>query len=654
MNIESRRLLTTKTSGVLCATMIVALVISLAPAYAAPASGTVKSPHATFAGSASEIESSPLFAESLRQSKQRLDVEQPPAQVETADLGRPVGLDKDRAVTSRVERSTPAGGVYPNTLPTFDVTCYNYATCGATCGGTCYPCVTLDTSTCSGSATCGSTCSSTCGTCPSPTPTPEPEPELPHDSYTVGDTVFWPLWGADRFQTAVAACQDGWDTADTVVIATGRNWPDALGGAGLAGALSAPILLSDTNDIPVCTMDEISRLQAREAIILGGTGAVGPAAESELKSALGAPNVRRIGGANRYETAELVARAIVDIAGGPSIFSDDMSDLSNWVTSDYTTNQWGLSTEHYVSPPSSAAHTDYVDDETSFLDLAAPLNLSGALAPELHARIWYDVEEGYDFVGIIASIDGGTSWTVLDTYTGDSGGFQEIVIDLSDFAGEPSFLFSFGLQTDESNNSSDGSGEGVWVDDVSVVDPDRKLVGFVATGTNFPDALAAAPIAATSALPLLLSSPAGGAPVNALKALGVEEAVILGGTGVVSSAQESQLIGAFGADNVERLAGANRYSTAVKVATWGVDSGICQWNGLALATGENFPDALTGGALQACYRSVMMLTRTNTLSPETASALTACNPNVEWITFLGGSGAISSDVRSQVEDILKN
>jgi hypothetical protein len=76
------------------------------------------------------------------------------------------------------------------------------------------------------------------------------------------------------------------------------------------------------------------------------------------------------------------------------------------------------------------------------------------------------------------------------------------------------------------------------------------------------------------------------------------------------------------------------------------------WNGLALATGEDFPDALTGGALQAQYESVMLLTRSQTLSPETASALESHEGEMEWMAFLGGAGAISPAVRTEVEDIV--
>lgn len=130
-----------------------------------------------------------------------------------------------------------------------------------------------------------------------------------------------PIAGANRFTTAVAASveayPDGLDDtgARTVVIATGRNWPDALGGSSLAGVLDGPILLVDTNAVPAEVTAEITRLDADKAIILGGIAAVSDAVEAALKTQLGATDVDRIAGANRYETADKIASAVIDLAG---------------------------------------------------------------------------------------------------------------------------------------------------------------------------------------------------------------------------------------------------------------------------------------------------------------------------------------------------
>ncbi|MHB8706446.1 MAG: OmpL47-type beta-barrel domain-containing protein, partial [Coriobacteriia bacterium] len=60
------------------------------------------------------------------------------------------------------------------------------------------------------------------------------------------ELIVTPIAGNNRIDTAILASQEAFPAgATTVVIATGFNWPDALGGAALAGALDGPILLTD-------------------------------------------------------------------------------------------------------------------------------------------------------------------------------------------------------------------------------------------------------------------------------------------------------------------------------------------------------------------------------------------------------------------------
>jgi len=123
--------------------------------------------------------------------------------------------------------------------------------------------------------------------------------------------------GDNRVQTAVKASQEAFaaGSAEYVVVATSLNWPDALGGSALAGALKSPILLTPATSLPAEVAAEIGRLGATKAVILGGASAVGTPVEAALKSTLGAANVERIAGTNRYETARKVAARTVDELG---------------------------------------------------------------------------------------------------------------------------------------------------------------------------------------------------------------------------------------------------------------------------------------------------------------------------------------------------
>lgn len=125
--------------------------------------------------------------------------------------------------------------------------------------------------------------------------------------------------GADRYATSVKASQDAFaGGADTVVIATGANFPDALAAAGLCGACDAPLLLVPTASLPSAVSAEIDRLGATRAIIIGGTKAVSAAVQTALaaKPAL-VGNVSRIAGTDRYGTMRLVAEAMQTELGTP-------------------------------------------------------------------------------------------------------------------------------------------------------------------------------------------------------------------------------------------------------------------------------------------------------------------------------------------------
>ncbi|MFL0248699.1 leucine-rich repeat domain-containing protein [Candidatus Clostridium stratigraminis] len=116
------------------------------------------------------------------------------------------------------------------------------------------------------------------------------------------------LSGNDRYGTALAISKSGWMQANTVIIATGTNYPDALSAAPLAKANDAPILLTEKGALSSDTISEIKRLKATKAILVGGTGVITTNIENQLKN-IGV-NFTRIGGINRYETSKLVAEKL--------------------------------------------------------------------------------------------------------------------------------------------------------------------------------------------------------------------------------------------------------------------------------------------------------------------------------------------------------
>lgn len=138
-------------------------------------------------------------------------------------------------------------------------------------------------------------------------------------SWEVGDTpvlgATQRIWGPNRYDTAVRVSRSAFaaGSCETVVLATGQAFPDALSGSGLAGAYGSPLLLTPTASLHAGTLAEIERLGAENVVIVGGTVAVNAGVETALESE--GLSVTRVKGDNRYETAAAVAREVVRLNG---------------------------------------------------------------------------------------------------------------------------------------------------------------------------------------------------------------------------------------------------------------------------------------------------------------------------------------------------
>ncbi|MBQ1904446.1 MAG: cell wall-binding repeat-containing protein, partial [Ruminococcus sp.] len=116
------------------------------------------------------------------------------------------------------------------------------------------------------------------------------------------------LAGDNRFGTAAVISQTSYTTAKTVILANGMNYADALAGVPLAKKLDAPILLTNTKALDTATADEIKRLKAEKVIILGGEGAVSADVEKSLQK-MGL-TTERIAGKTRFGTATAIAEKL--------------------------------------------------------------------------------------------------------------------------------------------------------------------------------------------------------------------------------------------------------------------------------------------------------------------------------------------------------
>jgi dihydrofolate reductase/acyl-CoA hydrolase len=106
--------------------------------------------------------------------------------------------------------------------------------------------------------------------------------------------------GADRYQTAAeVAVWLGGENTDTAYLAYGYGEPDALAASAFAAQQGAPILLTETNQLPPATRQALQNMGAAKIKLLGGTGVISTLLESQLA---GQYQVSRYGGLDRFAT----------------------------------------------------------------------------------------------------------------------------------------------------------------------------------------------------------------------------------------------------------------------------------------------------------------------------------------------------------------
>lgn len=167
-------------------------------------------------------------------------------------------------------------------------------------------------------------------------------------------------------------------------------------------------------------------------------------------------------------------------------------------------------------------------------------------------------------------------------------------------------------------------------------------VAYVATGGDFPDALAGAAAASAAGGPLLLvgtdSMPAGTA--SELSRLKPARIVVLGGSSSVSDGVVTALRSY--APSVTRAAGSDRYSTAVVAAHAFTGTG----GNVILATGGTFADSLSAGSLFGSYGGPILLVQPNSgLSAAVKGELARLAPS--RIFILGGTGSVSAQAERE-------
>lgn len=299
--------------------------------------------------------------------------------------------------------------------------------------------------------------------------------------------------GDDRYETAADIAAASLPDADTVVLTTGQELPDALSANPIAGANDAPILLTFTDSIPADTQASLDAMAPTNVVIVGGTAAVSEAVEAELEA--DGYTVTREAGANRFATAADVARAV---GAAPDIDVDGEGDQAAVPTVALANGLTGLPDAVAASP---MLHR-----------LEIPLLLTGPDALNEDAA---DViaELGAEQVLVL----GGTS----AVSTGVENELEGDGVAVERLAG-----------TDR------------WGTATAIADFEVGFLGFdpatthIASGTSLPDALAGGPLASVRNSPIVLVS-ATAVPIPTREwieanAADIDEIVALGGTAVIN------------------------------------------------------------------------------------------------------------------------
>jgi len=117
------------------------------------------------------------------------------------------------------------------------------------------------------------------------------------------------LAGVDRAATAAEISSRLYEPGVPVaVVVTGDDFPDALAAGPAAHRLGGPVLFVTRNRVPTATIQELERLRPERIVVIGGSGVVSEGVRAELAT-LAPGGADRVSGEDRYATAAAVARA---------------------------------------------------------------------------------------------------------------------------------------------------------------------------------------------------------------------------------------------------------------------------------------------------------------------------------------------------------
>ncbi|MEO8247563.1 MAG: S8 family serine peptidase [Chloroflexota bacterium] len=288
------------------------------------------------------------------------------------------------------------------------------------------------------------------------------------------------IGGTDRYDTAARLSASHYAPgAPVVYVATGAAYPDALSGGAAAALRGGPLLLTRSDSLPGPTAAELARLRPGRIVVLGGPSVVGEAVVTALRTYT-AGGVSRIAGIDRYDTAARISAATF-AAGVPVVYLATGATFPDALAGGAAAaRQHGpiLLTRPGVLPPATIAE----------LQRLTPGRIVVLGGPTVVGD------------GLLAAVDAYTAGSVTRLY-GEDRYATSVAVSAATYAGPVETVF-------------------------------------IATGTVFPDGLAAGPVAGGAGGPLLLVRPGElpAAVLAELRRLAPSTVVVIGSSGAVGEA----------------------------------------------------------------------------------------------------------------------
>lgn len=182
---------------------------------------------------------------------------------------------------------------------------------------------------------------------------------------------------------------------------------------------------------------------------------------------------------------------------------------------------------------------------------------------------------------------------------------------------------------------------------------DWSNTAILVTGTDYADALSASAYSYATNSPIFLIDGSGEMSTVTkyrLTSGAFDRVVIVGGSAVVSEEVEDSLESS--GVQVERWAGNNRYQTSSIVALNAMDEGVLDIDEVGVASGRNYPDALSASAVIGRKSGILILADGSSSGLSAIDDLLGGSTDVSTVTVFGGTSSVAQSVRDHIVSLI--